>query len=804
MKITFKLKCILALGIGLSARATLGHDIPVHQAITFNAQESAYDISSAYVGSLNTVSSDIAFVDATNYIVHGSGFEDNADVDAGGKRSYNHFYDPLDTTYGKGLSDAPPDIRSQIGINSFTWGSVSNCPGWNWSGAFGLGGNLNTMNTRSWQNARYYEWIGLTATNQSDRFVALTNMFRDVGQVMHLLEDTTSPQHVRNEQHLVYLWESPIESWGLANVNKLNYQHTMLDWRGAGFTKLEDFWDRHLYNGSASALNNAEAPNGTQLGLAEWCNGNFLGARHLYAEYYQPSDIEYYPYPSRNTSTDYPQKVANLPSGIQTLTLKNGQQGQAIYVNKTGDGVTYPDISRFTYFGAKFPSFGMMTINDPNVLSNYHNVFIPKAVEYSAGLLDYFFRGKLNVCIVSGSDANTLGLFVQNKSGTNFYNGMFQLYSEDGAGTRTLILTTNLSDLFPGTASLADNASVTMDFTPPAVPATAYVAVYQGTIGATGSTPLDPVDENIAIAAKRIIPTYPDTNDPTPDRLEYPDPADLGEVTVDGASESTTNRVSFGSFGPAEYQVNYVDGAYGFDPGEFWTMQQCPSCTYPFGTAAWYVQYEDGLILHSAVFQGANYWDGGYTMDEVRAITLSNNPEADLFQRATGPISLKLGTGVVYYGDPGSVTYQLQRVASFYSEPTRVRIKNYATEVEPLLTVCTDCLDATSETVWDGSFNYRELFMPYGAVWYPDDTSDYKAINGKVADYIDVWYNQADSDGPARWVLQIWGPTSDYFDDELVWSGCKYTGTNPVGTYSRDPNTPMCADGLCCLYIESF
>ena len=134
----------------------------------------------------------------------GSFDEDFADEngDVGGYRSYNHFYDPLDTMYGKGLSDESADIRGVVGTNSFAWGSVSNCMGINYGGYFGLGGNLGTFNIWSWQNARGYGWLGLTATNKADRQAALDNMFRSVGQVMHLLQDTTSPQHVRNEQQL--------------------------------------------------------------------------------------------------------------------------------------------------------------------------------------------------------------------------------------------------------------------------------------------------------------------------------------------------------------------------------------------------------------------------------------------------------------------------------------------------------------------------------------------------------------------------------------------------------------------------
>jgi hypothetical protein len=281
----FKLKCILAAYLSTCV-VLLGHDQPVHFAITLNAAASAYTHSSAYVEFLNTITNDDLFQkDATNAMAWGSWWEDNTDPDVGGKRSLNHFYDPLDQTYGKGLSDSPPDRRLIIGTNSFAWASISNGFGLNFPGVtwFDFGKNINRSNIWSWQNVRGYEWIGLTATNQPERFAGLTNMFRAVGQVMHLLEDTSQPQHVRNEQHLDKFvkgvntpWRSPIEDYGLANVTNLNYAQGMLDWYGSGFRKLEDFWDRHLYISNSAALNADVSGGANTLGLAEWCNGNFL------------------------------------------------------------------------------------------------------------------------------------------------------------------------------------------------------------------------------------------------------------------------------------------------------------------------------------------------------------------------------------------------------------------------------------------------------------------------------------------------------------------------------------------------
>lgn len=557
MKNKFILYPLIPSFFGLLSSATFGHDIPVHEAITFHAQESAYHISSSYSGFVNMVSNDLAFSDATNFIVKGSGFEDNKDIDEGGKRSLNHFYDPLDNTYGKGLSETFPDIRLLIGNNSFTWAWFLDCPGYDFPGAFSLGQNENTANNWSWQNARVYEWSGLSLPAPADRIKGLTNMFRAVGQVMHLLEDTTQPQHVRNEQHLDQFvtgintpWRSPIEDYGNKHVANLNYQHSMLDWRGAGFTKLEDFWDRHMYGGYSEALNADLSGGVNTLGLAEWCNGNFLGARHLYSDYYAYGDIRYYPLPSRSASTDYAQKSANPISGAQTLTLRNGQQIQAIYLNKTGAGVQFPDHSRFDYFGAKFPHFGMVTINDDNVLASYHNVLIPKAVKYSAGLLDYFFRGQLGVKITpnnSGSNP-TYQLTITNTSGQDFKGGTFHLFYDDdsGTGTRTELLSSGVNGSFQITwdstsGSLADKATITANLTPPSsVNVARYTLVYRGTIGTTSGQPSDPVDQNIAIAATTFLPfSWWPMEELSGDRIDVILGDDITSATYDGGTIST-------------------------------------------------------------------------------------------------------------------------------------------------------------------------------------------------------------------------------------------------------------------------
>jgi hypothetical protein len=223
---------ILTVSLGLCGTVALGHDVPVHRRITQKAAASALAGSAGFTKFLATVSADCDLAAATNYLVEGSAREHDPDAnhpkDAGGYRSMNHFYDPLTR---RGLSDAPPDFRSLQGTNSFTWASVSNCAG------LSLSYNPNPTNAWSWQNARGYEWLGLTSANASERHANLTNMFRAVGHVAHLLQDTSQPQHVRNEQHLETYpftristpWRSPIEIYGRDKVERLNYQSGLVD-----------------------------------------------------------------------------------------------------------------------------------------------------------------------------------------------------------------------------------------------------------------------------------------------------------------------------------------------------------------------------------------------------------------------------------------------------------------------------------------------------------------------------------------------------------------------------------------------
>src|SRR5216110_2929307 len=162
---------ILILCLGLVEVPSFAHEVIVHRNITEHAAASALSGSVGYRSFVADVAVDIAYEDVIFYLSEGSATEDDVDQDNGGKRSYNHFYDPLrDPLKGRGLSDFPPDTRiPPMGQDSFTWASQRNCLAINVYSIPAIA-NVGKYNEWSWQNARDYEWLGLTGPNKSDRF----------------------------------------------------------------------------------------------------------------------------------------------------------------------------------------------------------------------------------------------------------------------------------------------------------------------------------------------------------------------------------------------------------------------------------------------------------------------------------------------------------------------------------------------------------------------------------------------------------------------------------------------------------
>lgn len=444
----------------------------------------------------------------------------------------NHFYTVKpERTVGKahGLSDKSEGVLGQLPkptTNSYVWATD---PSIDTPEIFNVNNLLNFIhpwawhwppppkpkNEDTWGKARSYQYAALTSQLKADRDKKMANTFYSLGHIIHLNQDCSQPDHTRDDAHP---FRVHIENYGKKSVLpqpgafEPQPKRGWAYWRDqAQFKRLRDFWDRGFYRGNARALDlDASGNDAYKLGLAEFSNGNLLGENALYAEFFKPDDTQYFPYPSL-ANTDQPQiiKLGDWLNSVDSTTLQDGTQGQLVYLKKFGAGKTVKHHSALKYLGAmnmgkmgSMPGATVLTINDPEVLKDYHTVMIPKAIEYSGGILDYFFRGRIDVCPTYSGTPGQYNLAIKNKSGETFKDGVFRLFYDNAQGDRTEIVAPDFAISYSG--SLADNEVITGTFTVPAEPVAAYTLVFKGIIGTTDDVASDSVDKDIAVATKRF------------------------------------------------------------------------------------------------------------------------------------------------------------------------------------------------------------------------------------------------------------------------------------------------------------
>lgn len=312
------------------------HDEPVHEKLS----ESAAKLSSGLTGFLTDQfgNSDAPFVENPRLYFWPADIEPAVGV-AGpigwikvGSRTEdapyrykNHFHDPTKN---------PP-----IGLtDGWIFGAF---PSFEWASVPGIGDLLN-VNNDTWPNARNLEWEALTTSNKGSREASLGHMFYALGRIIHLNQDLSQPDHVRNDNHMqIGGGIRPFGPHWIENHGKWNYMRHpewfVLDpakhiqgwsaWRQGGFTKLEAFWDRNKYTGTDEQLIAAldhDVDSDKKLGLAEFCNGNFLGEDATYAEYFTPGDQHYFPFPRVRRMQSFKDYQGNLPANVRMTFVRNG------------------------------------------------------------------------------------------------------------------------------------------------------------------------------------------------------------------------------------------------------------------------------------------------------------------------------------------------------------------------------------------------------------------------------------------------------------------------------------------------
>jgi len=244
----------------------------------------------------------------------------------------------------------------------------------------------NPINYWGWKSARENFYVGLTSTVKNWRETKLADSFDALGHVMHLIQDMSVPAHTRDDMHVPYVDGEPYELYTKNNWISLNYNSVSFPYWNVSISPSapKQFWDLDSYDGTV-------AYDSGYIGLSEYTHANFLSKDTIF---------KYFSHPARE-NTNYsdfgllPYTVITTPDNINHNTFYisgYGKQRLAALKYLAEDLWSLPILPIKKY---------QLTLHlDNRCHEEYAQYLVPRAVGYSAGLLDYFFRGELQVTAV--------------------------------------------------------------------------------------------------------------------------------------------------------------------------------------------------------------------------------------------------------------------------------------------------------------------------------------------------------------------------------------------------------------------
>jgi hypothetical protein len=305
-------------------------------------------------------------------------FGDGARFEDGDIRPLFHFFDPL----------------NDEGLFFFT------SPVWALEGE----GNIHVLQNYSFSDARDYLYKALTLPDSEERKRYFGKTFESLGRVIHHLQDMAQPQHVRLDTHLNLDWtdeELPFENRSRYEIYTEDHHNDGLFrqyltpglYPQVSFSKARDFW----------RTENKNPQNGK--GIAEFTNHNFVSAGTNF-------DTDRYPSPTLTNAVAHHEDAnallesVGIPIPSQCLP-PNYPCIMTFYSTQVTDNYR-PEASAINPKAAAQSIFdqdlearnlsAVFALNRFN-FDAAHHFLIPRAVAYSAGLINYFFRGKMEISL---------------------------------------------------------------------------------------------------------------------------------------------------------------------------------------------------------------------------------------------------------------------------------------------------------------------------------------------------------------------------------------------------------------------
>jgi hypothetical protein len=337
-------------------------------------------------------------------------------LNGGLNRFCNHFYDP--TKGGNLAASAFSDWPYDRVCDAIT--AYQSAPAW----ALALKDGQNIFTAQADANARRNHftvmdakealWRATTGYNGAmttkvapfakDRLAYWATTFRSLGDVVHVLQDMAQPQHTRNEGHPAG-GRGAYEAWVEDRVVS-RYVNTFL-----GVTVGSTTNDSQRYSADYFARSGVNIPRfdsykdywhvqSGAFGLAQYSNSGFLttGRNIGNAMYALPSNqVSAYVPVTQNASELTYQGPGITGQWKRTYLLgavPDALNGASPPIRMTSQLALY----RLMTKGGLVPSAQVGAWgHDPNTMNDHAYLQLPRAVAYSAGLIDYFFRGQLKI-----------------------------------------------------------------------------------------------------------------------------------------------------------------------------------------------------------------------------------------------------------------------------------------------------------------------------------------------------------------------------------------------------------------------
>jgi hypothetical protein len=347
-------------------------------------------------------------------------------------------------------------------------------------------GDVDTGGFWSWRDARRLYYRALTEPGASNREILWADVFRALGQIMHLVVDASVPEHTRNDPH-------PLG--GLTSTSSYEYwvssQHPTPELTALFVTRflaspigfVSDILQRpvpsseHLARVPVARLIDADRYDGgnpgvtanpvdprapVSAGLAEIANANFYSENRFHGTYPSPTENGLIRV-NLETPAGRVRRYFSRPAG-RGLLPANPLRAECVSEAYGTEPPPYPCV-------------------DGAVWNQVAAHMLPRAVGYAGGVLDYFFRGSMAVTLVEWTTRG-ITLTVQN-TGTEEMEGVFEVFARHQPGS-SVERRTRLAALQGGEPVLlgpGEDRAFALPAAEDVEPAAAHVLVFKGRLG---------------------------------------------------------------------------------------------------------------------------------------------------------------------------------------------------------------------------------------------------------------------------------------------------------------------------------